>query len=122
MIELGLIKDVIPVNDGVSPVNYGYIPGTHNSGDDDELDAIVITDEVYAVGQEVSVLPIALLRRADHDDKIIAVPEGEKEINTWEDISEKEREVIMKFYSYHHPITAIENASKARQYIETMKI
>ena len=121
LIELGLIKDAIPVNGGVNPVHYGYIPDTHNPSDDDELDVIVISKEADAIGQEVAVTPIALLRRADHDDKIVAVPEDEKEISSWEDVEQGERDLILQFYSFHHAITAIENSAKASEYIEKVK-
>lgn len=121
LIELGLIKDVIPVNDGMNPVNYGYIPDTYNASDEDEVDVIVVTDEVYAIGQSVAITPIALLRRADHDDKVIAVPDGNTRIMQWDDIPVSERELLTQFYGYHHAITAIENSTKAREYIEKMK-
>jgi len=34
-IDLGPIKDRIPVNNGVCPVDYGFIEGTFNADDND---------------------------------------------------------------------------------------
>ena len=40
-IDLGPIKDQIPINDGVMPVHYGYINNTLNKDEGDEVDVIV---------------------------------------------------------------------------------
>ncbi len=42
-IDLGPIKNVIPVNDGVMPVHYGYIPETLNEKELDESFLVIIT-------------------------------------------------------------------------------
>lgn len=117
-IDLGPIKDIIPVNDGVIPVHYGYIPETLNEKEGDEIDVLVLSDHALKVGQEVDVEPIALIKREDKDDKIVAVDKTKKLIKNWNDIPEDERILIENFFSYHHKFVSIENSEVARQYVE----
>jgi len=44
-VDLGPIKDQIPVNEGVTPVCYGYIDGTLNKKEGDEVDVIVFSNK-----------------------------------------------------------------------------
>lgn len=117
-IDLGPTKDVIPVNDGIMPIHYGYIPETLNEKEGDEIDVLILSEKILEVGQEINVEPIALIRREDEDDKIVATDETTKMIREWSDISEKERELIEKFFSYHHKFRSIENAETEKLYIE----
>lgn len=117
-IDLGPIKDVIPVNDGVIPVHYGYIPRTLNEKEGDEIDILVLSDNILEVGQEIEVEPIALINREDGDDKIIATDETKKSVKRWVDVAEDERKMIESFFSYHHRFKSIEDAESARQYVE----
>ncbi|MDD5083627.1 MAG: inorganic diphosphatase [Candidatus Moranbacteria bacterium] len=117
-IDLGPIRDAIPVNDGVMPVHYGYIPGTLNWKDDDEVDALVLSSKEFGIGQEIEARPIALIRRSDGDDKIVAADETQEAIQDWSDIAEDMRQLIEAFFSYHHTILSIENADVARKYVE----
>lgn len=117
-IDLGPIRDVIPVNGGIMPVAYGYILGTLNKIEGDEVDVLVLSDAVFEVGQEIDVEPIALLRRADGDDKIVAVDETRSTLRKWEDIPANEKELIEKFFSYHHAVVSIESADVAKRYIK----
>jgi len=55
------------------PANYGYLPGTYNPSDDDALDVIVLSQDPLPTGTRLLVRPVGLLRRADGDDKILAV-------------------------------------------------
>ncbi|MFZ4648176.1 MAG: inorganic diphosphatase [Patescibacteria group bacterium] len=117
-IDLGPIIDVIPVNDGVMPVHYGYIPNTLNVGEGDEIDVLIISEKTFAVGEEVEIEPIALINRADGDDKIVAIDGTITLIKNWEDIALEERELIEKFFSYHHEFKSIQNAEFAKEYVE----
>lgn len=117
-IDLGLTRDIIPVNDGIMPVHYGFIPETLNENEGDEIDVLVLSDKKLEVGQEIEVEAIVLIKRADGDDKIVAVDETKKLIKKWNDIAENERDLIEKFFSYHHEFLAIENASFAKKYIK----
>lgn len=117
-VDLGPTKNVIPVNDGIMPIHYGYIPETLNEKEGDEIDVLVLSNKILEVGQEIEVEPIALIRREDDDDKIVAVDETMKNIKGWIEIPGNERELIEKFFSYHHKFRSIEDAKAAKQYIE----
>lgn len=117
-IDLGPTKDVIPINDGMMPVHYGYIPETLNEKEGDEVDVLVLSDKSLEVGQEIEVEPIALIRREDGDDKVVAIDESKGILQRWNDISESERKLIEDFFSYHHKFLSIENSDAARQYVE----
>ena len=116
LVDLGLIKDVIPINDGVMPVHYGYIPATFNN-EDEEIDILIFSDKDLEVGEEIEVEPIALIIRADGDDKVIAVDDSVN-LKSWPDVPAGERELIEKFFSYHHEFKSIQDAALAKQYVE----
>jgi inorganic pyrophosphatase len=118
-IDLGQIRDIIPINDGVMPVHYGYIPETLNEKEGDEVDVLVLSDKSLEVGQEVEVEPIALIRRKDKDDKVVAVDESKKTLQKWDDIPEPERKLIEDFFSYHHEFLSIEDGQFAREYVDS---
>lgn len=117
-IDLGPIREVIPVNGGIMPIHYGYILDTLNEKEGDEIDALVLSDDKTEVGQEIEIEPISLIRRADGDDKIVAISKSTKNIAKWNDIPEGERKLIENFFSYHHKFQSIENAESAKRYIE----
>jgi inorganic pyrophosphatase len=117
-IDLGPIRDVIPVNNGIMPVHYGYIPETLNKKEGDEIDVLVLSDKLLEVGQEIEVELIALIRRKDEDDKAVAIDESKKTLQKWDDIPESDRKLIEDFFSYHHKFLSIENSDAASQYIE----
>ncbi|MEI8103386.1 MAG: inorganic diphosphatase [Candidatus Moraniibacteriota bacterium] len=121
MIDLGLIFDVIPVNDGVMPVAYGYISGTLNEEEGDEADVLVFSEQAFEVGQEVEVELIGLIRREDGDHKVLAVDGTNKRIQDWTDVPKEERKIIEEFFSYHHKITAIEGAEEAEKYVNSCR-
>lgn len=117
-VDLGPIKNIIPINDGSMPVHYGFIPETLNKNEGDEIDILVISDKVFTIGQEVDVRPIALIKREDKDDKIVAIDQSIPSIQEWSDISKKERKRIENFFGYHHAFVSIENAEAAIRYVE----
>jgi len=117
-VDLGSIKDVIPINDGVMPVDYGYIPETLNKKEEDEIDVIILSKKKFIVGQEVKIEPVALIRREDGDDKVVAVDETRQSIKIWSDIPENERKLVEKFFSYHHKLVSIDGADEAKEYIK----
>lgn len=117
-IDLGPIRDIIPINAGIMPIHYGFIPETLNEKEGDEIDVLVLSDRVLKVGQEVLIEPIALIKREDGDDKIVAIDETRKSIKQWADIEKSERDLIEKFFSYHHRFLSIKDVEFAREYIE----
>ncbi len=122
IIDLGPIKDVIPVNDGIMPVNYGYIKNTRNATEGDEIDILIISEKPLVVGDEIEIYPIALLRRADGDDKIVAVDIENSPIKKWNDIPKEERELLLSYFGYHHKIVSIEDGEAADLYIKKANI
>lgn len=118
-IDLGAIKDIIPVNNGIMPVHYGYIPETLNEKEGDEIDVLVLSDNDFSVGQEIEVEPIALIRREDGDDKIIAVDKTRGIIQQWDDVPEIEKKLIKDFFGYHHRLLSFDNSECAIEYIGT---
>ena len=74
------------MNNGIMPVHYGYIPNTLNKKEGDEIDVLVLSSDTLKVGQEIEVNPIALMRRADEDDKVVAVDSTQESIKSWQDI------------------------------------
>lgn len=121
-IDLGPIKDIIPVNDGVIPVDYGYIPETLNKKEGDEIDVLILSKKKFVVGQEVEIEPVALIRREDGDDKVVAVDKTYHLIREWSDILENERKLIEKFFSYHYKFISIDRADEAKKYIRENRI
>ncbi|MBU1046861.1 inorganic diphosphatase [Patescibacteria group bacterium] len=122
LIDLGPIKDVIPVNDGVMPVHYGYILDTLNTEENppEELDVLIFSDKDYSVSDIVDIKPIALIEREDKDHKIAAVDlDSEK---TWEDINETEKELIKDYFGYKSKITSITGQDTAIKLIKKFKI
>ena len=116
--DFGAIVDVIPINDGVMPIAYGYLEGTLNKVEKDNVDVIVFSSNTFQVGEKVLVEPFAILRRSDDDHKILATDETMK-ITAWEDVKKEERDLLLEYFGYKHPITAIEDKRSAEEYIRT---
>lgn len=118
-IDLGPTKDIIPVNNGIMPIHYGYIPGTLNEKEGDEIDVLVLSNKSYSIGEEVEVNPIALIKRADGDDKVITTDETTSLIKQWNDVKKEDRELVESFFSYHHKIESIEGIEVTKKYLES---
>lgn len=72
------------------PANYGFIPRTL-SQDGDPLDVLVLCTEPLVPLCAVEVYPIGVLIMLDQgarDEKIIAIPHGEPQMNSWKDLSD----------------------------------
>ncbi len=116
-IDLGPIKEKIPINQGIMPVHYGYLLGTYNESEGDEVDVLVISQNKFSVGQTVEVTPIALILRDDGDDKIVAVDSTVVAVEKWADLSTGDQKMLLDFFGYRHRILSVENATEANQYI-----
>lgn len=116
-VELGPIKNLVPVNNGIMPVNYGFIPNTQNPEDNDELDILVLSQNTLTVGQKLEVTPFAILRRKDGDDKIVAIDDT-MNINSWEDINLSQRESMLNYFGYKSAIVAIGSKDETEHYIQ----
>lgn len=117
LIDFGPIREVIPVNDGVMPVDYGYILGTLNKLESpaEELDVLVLSDREIVIAEVVEIRPVALLIREDNDHKIIATEAGD--LRSWEDVPENEQDLIKKYFGHKSKIVNIVGEEKALQII-----
>src|SRR3990167_8107299 len=111
VVDLEPLKNAIPLNNGIAPVNYGFIVGTYNNVDEEKIDTLVISKDKLKIGQQIEINPIALMPRKDGDDKILAgdstVVEKYKE---WNDVPQKQRDLIKNFFSYHYKFYAIKSS------------
>lgn len=118
VIDIEPLKNVIPINNGIAPVSYAMILDTYCKADNEEIDALIISDEKLKIGEEIDIYPIALLLREDNDNKIVA---GDGSIagkyKEWEDIPIKRRNLIKKFFSFHYKIYKVEDSNKAKEYL-----
>lgn len=117
-IDLGLIKEQIPVNDGIMPVSYGYLSEAINKEEKDNVDVIVFSTRQYATGDEAEVDIIGILTRRDGDHKIIAVDDSEK-IGNFDDLPQEEKELILKYFGYKSEIVSVGSKEKAIEYIHS---
>ena len=89
------------------PTNYGFIPQTLDE-DGDELDALVITDEPLPTGVYLTARVLGVLKFVDGgevDDKIIVVPEDDREtgnnIKTIDDVPEQLKKQITFHFNHY---------------------
>lgn len=112
------------------PANYGFIPRTL-ADDGDPLDVLVLCTESLQPMCLVECYPIGLFSMTDDeelDEKIIAIPYEEPQMNCWKDIDDLPKHVfteIQHFFqvykSLEHTETSlqeVENAAAAREVIE----
>ena len=112
------------------PANYGFIPRTL-ADDGDPLDVLVLCSEQLQPMCLVDCYPIGIFSMTDDnelDEKIIAIPFEDPQMNQWRDINELPRHIyseIQHFFtvykSLEHAETSlaeVENSQMARQVIE----
>jgi len=131
LLDLGPTKDVIPVNEGIMPIAYGFVIGTLQKGESskrpkeipDEVDILVYSNNKFSPGEKTKAIPIAFITREDGDHKVVAVDSTtSNDIKKWEDIPSMEREIILKYFGYKFPIKTIEDAQTAIKYIDKNRI
>jgi inorganic pyrophosphatase len=90
----------------VYPADYGYIENTLGS-DGDPLDCLVLLPESVFPGVLVEARPVGVLLMSDEaggDEKIVAVPAGDKRWNHIQDVSdigEFDRKAIEHFFEHY---------------------
>lgn len=115
-IDLGPIKDQIPVNDGVMPAHYGYIENAINKEEGDEVDVIIFSSQPCNTGDTLDVEIIGMLTRKDGDHKLIATDESSG-VKDFEDILPEERNLILRYFGYKSEIISIDTKEKALEYL-----
>lgn len=116
-IDLGLIKEQIPINDGVMPIHYGYIENTTNEIEKDNVDVIVFSNNNYNSEDKVEIEIIGMLNREDGDHKVIAVDSSLK-IQSFDEIADDERSLILAYFGYKSAVISIDDKSKTIAYLE----
>ena len=115
-VDLGLIKDQIPVNDGVMPVNYGYLEGVMNKEDTDHVDVLIFSDQAYKTGDKLEVEIIGMLTRADGDHKVLAI-DGSIKLDSFAELPLAEKDLILKYFSHKSPIISVDDKTAALKYL-----
>ena len=116
-VDLGPIKEQIPIDEGVMPVHYGYIDNTLNVSEDDEVDVLVFSQKTYNTGDKVKVEILGMFVREDGDHKIIARDDSE-ENSVFEKLSETDRKLIMDYFGYKSPISLVDSRDNAILYLK----
>jgi len=116
-VDLGPIKEHISVNEGVMPVDYGYIEGTLNKEEGDEVDVIIFSKRTYNTGDKVEIEILGSLVRKDGDHKIIARDDSES-VSVFKDLSVIDRKLIMEYIGYKSPIISVDTKEQALEYVK----
>ena len=118
-IDLGPIKNVIPVNQGKMPIAYGFVIGTliKDEEEESELDAVVYSEKDYKIGDRVRAYPIAAIHIKNGDHKIVLVDDSTKG-KLWNDIPSDERDTILKYFGYKSPVESIGDKDDALNLIK----
>ncbi len=118
LIDLGPIKDVIPVNNGIMPIHYGYVLDTINKKEDppEELDVLIFSKKQFQISDVIKIKPIAIIKREDNDHKIVATEEND--LRGWKEIHDNEKELIKSYFGYKSKIVSIEGEKEAIDLIE----
>ena len=110
--ETGLIiLDRILYTSTHYPSNYGFIPRTY--GDDgDPLDVLVLCSEEIEPMSLVRCYPIGLIRMKDNgklDEKIIAIPMGDPNYNSYRDIADLPVHIFQEMQHFFSVYKTLEN-------------
>lgn len=119
-IDLGLIKEQIPINEGIMPVCYGYIENTINEIEKDNVDVIIFSNKSYNSKDKIDIEIIGMLNREDGDHKVIAVDDSVS-FKDFNEINIEEKNLIMEYFGYKSKIISIDNKDKTFEYIQNCK-
>lgn len=78
------------------PYPYGWLKSS-GTPPEPHLDVFIVTEETFALGDEVEIKIIGCFMRNDGDHKLIAVPLV-RQINDWEDLTETEKAYFYELY------------------------
>lgn len=110
--DTGMIKlDRILYTSTHYPANYGFIPKTY-ADDNDPLDVLVLSQEKLDPMVLVRCFPLGVIRMEDSneiDDKIIAVPFGDPNWNSYEDVSQLPKHVTEEFQHFFQVYKELEH-------------
>ncbi len=117
-IDLGPIKEQIPINEGIMPIDYGYMVGTLNKDEKekDAIDAIIFSTKQHKTGDEIDVEIIGVLIREDGDHKLIATDDSVI-MNDFSEVPEQERKMILDYFGYKSKVISVENKENALKFL-----
>ncbi|MBN2420913.1 inorganic diphosphatase [Candidatus Woesearchaeota archaeon] len=117
-IDLGPIKDRIPINDGIMPVNYGYFENIKNKDEDedDDVDVLVFSSKKYKTGDKVKIEVFGMITREDGDHKILAT-DGSIEINAFSEINGEERKLILDYFGFKSKPAFVDGIKQATSFL-----
>lgn len=117
-VDLGPLKEVIPVNDGKMPMAYGFIKNTVGTdGEGDEVDVLVFSEKEFKTGEEVSITVFGILKREDGDQKVLA-HDDTVSYKSFGDLSPDLQKVTTDFHGFKHKIVSIEDKNSAELYVQ----
>ena len=108
------------------PANYGFIPRTY-AEDDDPLDVLVLSSEVFVPMSLVDCVPIGVIEMEDggaSDEKIIAVPVGDPTYNGYTRIEELPPHIMVEmrhFFSVYKQLENKQTLIRSVDSVETAK-
>ena len=106
-----LIMDRVLYTSTNYPMNYGFIPLTY-CGDNDPLDVFVLCSEPLDRMCLVRCYPIGVVimtDREERDEKIIAIPFGDPQYNSYKDISELPKHIFDELMHFLTVYKQLEN-------------
>jgi inorganic pyrophosphatase len=118
--DFGPIKEKIPINNGVMPIDYGFIKNSLNKEEGDNVDAIIFSNNKYKTGDELDASVLGILKRDDNDHKIIAV-DNTMPYKTFQQVPEDERRLILDYFTFGHGEIILGDVSEAERYLAENK-
>lgn len=106
-----LIMDRVLYTSTHYPMNYGFIPLTY-CGDHDPLDVFVLCSEPIERLSLVRCYPIGVVvmtDRDERDEKVIAIPFGDPQYNSYKDISELPKHIFDELEHFLRVYKQLEN-------------
>lgn len=106
------------------PMNYGFIPRTL-SGDGDPLDVFVLCSQPIEKMSLVRCYPIGVVFMTDayeQDEKIIAIPFGDPQYNSYTDISELPNHIISELKHFLQVYKQLENKNVEVLQVESKEV
>ena len=110
--ETGLIiLDRVLYTSTIYPMNYGFIPRTY-AGDEDPLDVFVLCSQPIEKASLVRCYPIGVIKMTDRqqeDEKIIAIPFGDPQYNSYKELKELPKHITEELEHFLSVYKQLEN-------------
>jgi len=116
-LDLGPIKEQIPVNEGVMPIHYGYIEHAINREEKDNVDVLVYSALEYKTGDRVPIEILGMLNRKDGDHKVLA-RDSSVNVGNFYDFSQSEQMLILEYFGFKSAIVSIDDKEAALAYLQ----